>query len=1073
MTAVRQIGTDRIIDIIFSEGAFHLFLEFFAGGNVILTDGDLTILAVLRHVPAGGDQEEVKVGLKYTVTNKQNYNGVPELSPERLRQALQNVAAAEGDQQQQTEGGDGSGATAKQGKKKKRKPGEALRKALSAGFPEFPPLLLEHALTVAGVDLSSVTPEQALSEDNAPLFEQLMAALQEAKKVSDAVESADTRKGYIVAKEDARRRPAETTDADGQQQPPLLYDDFHPFRPRQFENQDEYHILEFDSFNKTVDEYFSSLEAQKLESRLAEHEETARKRLENARLDHQQRVGALKEAQEMHIRKANAIEANVYRVQEAIDAVNGLVAQGMDWVEIERLIEMEQGRNNPVAQIIKLPLKLHENTITLRLSEATYDDEASSESESEQESDKEEDESEGRQRRGSLSVDIDLGLSPWANATQYYNQKKSAAVKEQKTIQASEKALKAHEKKVTEDLKRHLKKEKQVLRPTRAQMWFEKFRFFVSSDGYLVLSGRDAHQSEILYRRHMKKGDVFVHSDVEGAMPVVVRNHPDTPNAPIPPGTLSQAGSLSVATSKAWDTKALMPAWWVPAHQVSKTNERGELLARVGEFHIKGEKNYLTPSQPVLGFAVLFQITRESVVNHRRHRRNEATESPEHGAASEGETAQEGEGGKEENVNAGGEGKTARKDEGETEETTDKASQGDVKEGNANENQEKSESESESESEGEDDEENTRSNPLQSSTAEQNTSQSDEKREEKEPNEEPAHEEGEPSTQEATTDIVPSTSARERPQGKRYLSAHERRQLKKGRKPTTSSSDQSATPTPPSQPSTPSTTSTKQQPAAQQPRGKMSKAKKAALKKYAEQDEEERELALRLLGVKKPGEKTTEKTPDAAVAKAQKEAELEAQKQRRRAQHDRAAAAERKRQAQLEESGAAAAADETAEDGEGEESGDLSEILPTLVSVPHSADTVVAALPVAAPWSAVSRYKYRAKLQPGTVKKGKAVKEILSHWLQEASVGKSEPGSGGGKIAKKAIAEDMETQGLDRATAERMRAVEGELLRTWRDVEVVNTVPVTKVRIVSAGITSGGGDAPKGGKNKGKGKGKK
>ncbi|KAL1997705.1 hypothetical protein VTN02DRAFT_998 [Thermoascus thermophilus] len=44
-----------------------------------------------------------------------------------------------------------------------------------------------------------------------------------------------------------------------------------------------------------------------------------------------------------------------------------------------------------------------------------------------------------------------------------------------------------------------------------------------------------------------------------------------------------------------------------------------------------------------------------------------------------------------------------------------------------------------------------------------------------------------------------------------------------------------------------------------------------------------------------------------------------------------------------------------------------------------------------------------------------------------------------------------------------MRAREAELLRAWRDVEVVNTVPVGKVRIMSGG----GGDVRGKGKDKG------
>jgi predicted ribosome quality control (RQC) complex YloA/Tae2 family protein len=472
VTSISQIGTDRIIDIAFSDGLYHLFLEFFAGGNIILTDGEHKILALWRQVAAGGDQEEVKVGLNYTVTNKQNYHGVPQLSLERLKDTLQKAVEAE------------TAETAP--KKAKKKQVDSLRKALSRGFPEYPPLLLEHAIAVADFD-TGIRLEQVLQDDG--LLTQVMGVLEEADRVTRQLSVSDKHSGYIVAKEDTRSAESESKEKR------LLYEDFHPFKPRQVEGKPGFSILEFDGFNKTVDEYFSSIESQKLESRLTEHEEAARRKLESARSEHQKRVGALKEAQEIHVRKAEAIHANVYRVQEAMDAVNGLIAQGMDWVDIARLIEMEQGRNNPVATIIKLPLKLYENRITLMLGEASheveeYEDEAygsrSEDEDSEEDSDVEEKKEAQRVSR-TLTIDIDLGLSPWANATQYYEQKKVAAVKEQRTLQSSGKALKSQEKKVTEDLKRNLKQEKQVLRPSRQPFWFEKYLFFVSSDGYLVL----------------------------------------------------------------------------------------------------------------------------------------------------------------------------------------------------------------------------------------------------------------------------------------------------------------------------------------------------------------------------------------------------------------------------------------------------------------------------------------------------------------------------------------------------------------------------------------------------------
>lgn len=563
------------------------------------------------------------------------------------------------------------------------------------------------------------------------------------------------------------------------------------------------------------------------------------------------------------------------------------------------------------------------------------------------------------------------------------------------------------------------------------------------------------HQTEVLYRRYLKKGDVFVHADIDGATPVIVKNRQGTPDAPIPPGTLSQAGSLSVATSKAWESKALMPAWWVHANQVSKTNGRGELLA-TGGFVINGEKNYLAPSQLVLGFAVMFQISKESVPNHRKHRLVEPEEVKEPAtAAAETPKAEAGDPSQQE-----ADAKTPENQgiDGAVEQAADGSDQGADKE--------ESES-SDSESDKDEDDAAIRSNPLQTegSTApgEATAVKEGEVHDgEKSDGEAPQNQGNEATGDGASIAETVDSSTPQRPLGKRYLSARERRLLKKGKPLDSPASTQENTPPPPTtNDNTPSgsTIPQQQQPAKQTPaaapsvRGKKGKAKKAA-QKYADQDEEERELALRLLGSNAKASKAAE----AAAAKAKREAELEAQKQRRWAQHDRAAEAERKRLAQLEAETDGDYDEETAK----AEAEDLS-WLPALIGTPLPEDEVLAAIPVSAPWAALGRYKYRAKLQPGSVKKGKAVKEILGHWIAEAS-GSSSSGATG--VGKKAIAEDV-ANGLDRATAERMRAREAELLKTWRDVEIVNTLPVGKVRIVSGGGAGGAGGG--GGKGEGKG----
>ncbi|RMJ22134.1 hypothetical protein PHISP_06997 [Aspergillus sp. HF37] len=983
LTSIAQIGTDRIIDLSFSDGTFHLFLEFFAGGNIILTDRELTILSVFRQVSAG-EGEEVRLGLKYTVTNKQNYHGVPEITTDRIRTVV----------------GRAKEAFAKEEgvpKKSKKKATDVLRKALSQGFPEYPPLLLDHAFTVHQFDPATPLDQVLENED---LLQKVKGVLEEAQSVSNSLSGEDDHPGYIIAKEGARPSDAAADGEDPAKETGLLYEDFHPFKPRQFEDKPGVSILEFDRFNATVDEYFSSIESQKLESRLTEREDAAKRKLDSVKSEHEKRIDALKDAQDLQVRKAGAIEDNMYRVQEAMDAVNGLIAQGMDWVEIARLIEMEQGRGNPVAKIIKLPLKLHENTITLSLGEAEEEEEAAEElfssDESDEESESEAQADQATHETSTLTIDIDLGLSPWSNATQYYDQKKAAALKEQKTSQSSTKALKSHEKKVNHDLQRGLKFEKRVLRPARQPFWFEKFTFFISSEGYLVLGGHDALQTEILYRRYLKRGDIFINADMKGAVPIIVKNRQgSSANTPIPPSTLSQAGNLCVATSSAWDSKAVMSAWWVPAAQVSKTAAGG--LLPPGDFSIKGEKNFLAPSQLVLGFGVMFQISKESLRNHKTQRFGEPT----------AETT-------------GGEEETPAEDEGKEVEVEEQEADETAPAENMNGKQESS-SESEAEA---------MSHPWRIPYSLAQPSEGQETKEQGEVQETRAAEEAQ-DDEDASETETPG-DAQPAPQQGRDLSARERRLLRQGKSLDPAGDDDTPTPAPTKPPTKPTTA-----PAS----GKKGRSKKTT-SKYAEQDEEERELALHLVGAKSA---KAQKAAAAAETKANREQEIQAQKERRRAQHERAAEAERKRQAAF-----AAGDDEYDEETAAAETEHLS-WLPALIGTPHPDDEILAAIPVCAPWAALGRYKYRVKLQPGTVKKGKAVKEMHGRWIAEMTTGK----------VRKEHAEEV---GIDRTAAERLRAREGELLKGWKDSEIVNTLPVGKVRVMMPG---GGGE----GKAKAKAKG--
>ncbi|KAH8908085.1 hypothetical protein BR93DRAFT_958574 [Coniochaeta sp. PMI_546] len=969
-TSVSQIGTDRIIEFQFSDGQYRLYLEFFASGNVILTDKELKILTLMRTVPEGEGQEPQKVGSTYSLDNRQNYSGIPPLTKERLRNALKTTVEK-------------AAAPQPTGKKGKKKPGEDLRRGLATTITELPPMLVEHAFKVTNFDSTS-SPSDIL--ENEDLLDALFHSLEKARSIVEEVTSAPTSKGYIIAKRRSGATKSETAEGSEDKTKDLMYEDFHPFLPKQFaEESPEYKVLTFDGFNKTVDEFFSSLEGQRLESKLTEREAAAKRKLDAARQDQAKRLEGLQEAQLLNERKAAAIEANAERVQEAMDAVNGLLQQGMDWVDINKLVEREKKMGNPVAQIIKLPMNLAENIITLDIGEEEEDEEEGPDFNYETDSDVSDDDEYAATEDGKpkpaekrLEVDIKLGISPWANAREYYDQKRTAAVKHEKTLQQSTIALKNAEHKIGEDLKKGLKQEKAILQPVRRQMWFEKFIWFISSDGYLVLGGRDATQNEMIYKRYLRKGDVYVHADLHGASSVIIKNNPKTPDAPIPPSTLSQAGTMSVCSSSAWESRAGMSAWWVRAEQVSKSAPTGQFLP-TGSFMVRGEKNFLPPAQLILGFALMFRLSEESTAKHVKHRIYEGVESKGKGADDGAEADQADEG-----------------------------------------------SDSGSDSGDDDVESQQRSNPLQSTEAHD--------AEDHQEGDQGTHQETSdpPSEKLADLDIVDNAQTEDKPaEQEDEQDDHDDEAEEDDSSPAHTSSPQTASGT-----HTPST----QQKKTPLPRGKRSKAKKLAAK-YKYEDEEDRALREALTGTAVARRRAEEEAAAKAARAAEAAAALERKKQAEERRLRQAAEHEEVRRVMLEEGV------EVLDEAEADQVG----IVDGLVGTPLPGDEILEIVPVCAPWSALGKCKYKAKMQPGSQKKGKAVKEIVERWRAAA--------------LKKGVVDETAQD------PERMWPREVELIKGLKTEEAYNCVPVRTVRVMlaggSAGAAKGGGG---GGKSGGSGK---
>lgn len=136
----------------------------------------------------------------------------------------------------------------------------------------------------------------------------------------------------------------------------------------------------------------------------------------------------------------------------------------------------------------------------------------------------------------------------------------------------------------------------------RKPHWFERYRWFITSEGAIVIGGRDAASNDLIVRRYLNAADIYVHADIHGAPSVIVK-HPAPGLPAVTEASYREAGQWGFAFSKAWRVGlASGSAFWVTPDQVSKSGGSGEFVAR-GAWVIHGTKHPLRdlPNELALG----------------------------------------------------------------------------------------------------------------------------------------------------------------------------------------------------------------------------------------------------------------------------------------------------------------------------------------------------------------------------------------------------------------------------------------------------------------------------------------
>ncbi len=323
----------------------------------------------------------------------------------------------------------------------------------------------------------------------------------------------------------------------------------------------------YDTFNEACDEFYSKkvnttikdIKEEAWNKKVGKYEK--RLKLQQETLDNFDRTI------EESTHKGEVIYSNYPTIENIINVVNAARSKDYSFKEIGKTLKKAKNDGMAEAQIYESIDKL--GVLTLKIDET--------------------------------SINIDPKLTIPENAEMYYEKAKKAKRKTKGALIAIENTKKQLEKiKAKKDvaMENILVPKKRVKKDLK---WFEKLRWFVSSDGILVVGGRDANSNESVVKKYLEPNDIYLHADIHGATSTAVKLNGNQINDNL----LKESGEFAASFSSAWSKGfTSQDVFWVHPDQVSKTPEAGEFLPK-GSFVIRGHRNYIRGARVKLAIGIV------------------------------------------------------------------------------------------------------------------------------------------------------------------------------------------------------------------------------------------------------------------------------------------------------------------------------------------------------------------------------------------------------------------------------------------------------------------------------------
>lgn len=301
----------------------------------------------------------------------------------------------------------------------------------------------------------------------------------------------------------------------------------------------------FESFNDALDDYFSKklAEMDELESMKSEELEKLKKRLEIQK----ESLRKFEDEAESFRKIGDAIYENYQMVEKIIEAFRA-AKERKSWDEIKEIV----ARDEKLKKLVKA-IKPEKNAIVVKV--------------------------------GDFDVELEIKKSIHENADLYYEKAKKAREKAEGVKRAIEATLREMER-VEEKLEKKLVTSIKV---RRKKEWYENYRWFFTSEGFLVIGGRTAEMNEEIVAKHLESLDLFFHTQTPGAPAVILKRGQEAGEE-----SIREAAEFAATYSALWkEGKHAGEVYYVLPEQVSKSAKAGEYLPK-GSFYITGKRNYLT-----------------------------------------------------------------------------------------------------------------------------------------------------------------------------------------------------------------------------------------------------------------------------------------------------------------------------------------------------------------------------------------------------------------------------------------------------------------------------------------------